>query len=390
MEDRKTEEELAALREAFREFGALTERLQSSHDELTRRVKELTEEQALILEGITDGVLATDSSGRLAVVNRAAAQILGLRAEELRGRGVSAALAGGVAPLARLLEETLSRPDKSIGTEAIVKTPDGRELVLSASTAPLRDQAGRVAGAVQCFRDLTTLKELERRLERKDRLEALGEMAAGVAHEIRNPLGGIRLYASLLERELADRPEARRTVGKVISGVDHLNRIVEDLLAFTKEIVPEPRAMDLREVVEQALELAAPKIDSSGARVLRRLPAGRVGVVADPGLLMRVFLNLIINAAEAMPEGGELTVSVRRPAAGETTVEVADTGPGIAPEKARKIFNPFFSDKPGGTGLGLAIAHRIVEAHGGEISFANRFSGGAIFTVTLPSGEGRG
>ncbi len=234
--------------------------------------------------------------------------------------------------------------------------------------------------------------ELEQKnalLARRNRLAELGEMAAGVAHEIRNPLGGIRLCAGLLERDLSKDPERLQLVGRIRTGVEQLDRIVREMLDFTRQMVLERREADPAQVAEEALGFALPE---GGALRVRREFAPGLKASVDVHHLRRALLNLLINAVEAMPQGGELGL-VTAPALldGKPAVEVRveDTGAGIAPEVLPKLFDPFFTTKAQGTGLGLAFVQRVAEAHGGSVEALNRPQGGAAFRLRLPKDGGR-
>lgn len=220
-------------------------------------------------------------------------------------------------------------------------------------------------------------------LERKKRMAALGEMAAGVAHEIRNPLGGIQLYARLLERETTA-PQSLRIVRKIIDGVKLLNNVVEGMLAFTGNISPRPVPCDIAAVIEEAVSYILPRIEESAATVVCDLPEESVVCEADPDLMKRAFMNIVRNAVEAMPGGGTLKIYVSAERDDSVTLCFKDSGPGIPREILDKIFNPFFTAKGGGTGLGLAIVHRIIESSNGRITAGNAPEGGAVFEVTLP------
>jgi signal transduction histidine kinase len=225
-------------------------------------------------------------------------------------------------------------------------------------------------------------------MHRSQRLAALGEMAAGVAHEIRNPLGGIELYAGLLARELAGNDKEKPLADKILSGARHLDGIVEGMLAFTREMAPERQRVDLVRVARRAVEQASGEIESSGVAVVFEGDVS-VGAVGDEELMTRVLVNIVRNACQAMPSGGKLTVECRREdtAAGPRALcRVSDTGEGIPTGALDRIFNPFFTARDGGTGLGLAISHRIIEAHGGEIAAENDPRGGAVFTVRIEGG----
>jgi signal transduction histidine kinase len=244
------------------------------------------------------------------------------------------------------------------------------------------------------------LEQKDKELELKKRLAALGEMAAGIAHEIRNPLGGIQLYASTLAGEVRDRPMASELVKKISNGVNGLNALVCDMLAFTGNMILDRREQALCDIVDGAVELARPVLSRHGVAVCVDRSVAGVSVTVDGRLLQRVILNLVLNAGEAIaekpearspkPGGGSrnqeglITISCEQNDA-QTAIIVEDDGPGIPEEVLERIFNPFFTTKHSGTGLGLAIVHRIVEAHGGTIHAENRRAPqrGARFRIEL-------
>jgi signal transduction histidine kinase len=222
-------------------------------------------------------------------------------------------------------------------------------------------------------------------LQRSKRLAALGEMAAGIAHEIRNPLASIQLYASMLRQDLTDRPEQQDVAGRIGEAVHGLNAIVGDVLTFSREMRVRRIEGSAIETFERAVQAVGPMLDE---RAIELRYAGEDALVChDRELLHQALVNLIRNAVEAMGQQGTLTLGV---AADEQGVDliVRDSGPGIAPEQIDRIFNPFFTTRATGTGLGLAIVHRIVDAHGGTIAVHN--DGGAVFTLRLPAGEPAG
>lgn len=227
------------------------------------------------------------------------------------------------------------------------------------------------------------LDEKNQALLRKRRLEELGEMAAGVAHEIRNPLGGIQLYASLLEKDLPDRPDSLRLVRQITQGVTHLNTIVEDMLAFTRDLSPTLAPVHLHVVLEEALAYAVGADDAAGVTLARRYDESLPPVLCDRHLLQRALLNVLLNAMQAVNKRGTISLITGRDG-DDAVVSVADSGPGIPADILDKIFNPFFTRKDKGTGLGLAIVHRVMEGHKGSVSAGNAPGGGAVFTLRLP------
>jgi signal transduction histidine kinase len=235
----------------------------------------------------------------------------------------------------------------------------------------------------------TELQQKNELLERKSRLAALGEMAAGMAHEVRNPLGGIQLYVDLLRRSAPAGNRSGEYLGRITQGIAQLNQIVEDMLAFASDWKLHRRPCDpealLEEVLSQQVQVWGEGGVGAHFQVVRRFhPAP--ALEADPGLLRRVFGNLIRNAVEAM-EGRcprVLALGVRFTKGEGWEVEVEDTGCGIPSEVRDRVFDPFFTTKRSGTGLGLAIVHRIVEAHGGEVRLVYSRPGGTLFRIRLP------
>jgi signal transduction histidine kinase len=234
------------------------------------------------------------------------------------------------------------------------------------------------------------LEQKNRELELKKRLAALGEMAAGIAHEIRNPLGGIQLYASTLAAEIADRPLALDLVKKISSGVKGLNALVSDMLTFTRDLHLQTRPEGLADIVAAAADLAAPALLEHAIAIDLDRSLLETTVLADARLLHRVLLNLLLNAADAIADAAAPTrrISVAATTAGRLVyLTITDTGPGIPADLLEKIFDPFFTTKHTGTGLGLAIVHRVIEAHAGTITAHNLPAPhtGAVFTITLPA-----
>lgn len=269
-------------------------------------------------------------------------------------------------------------------------------------TEQLKGAHERLLAEVGRLRD--ELARKNRLLRRRERLAALGELAAGVAHEIRNPLAGIRLFASLLEKDVGDRPDALRLTGRITKGVTSLERIVTGILQFARPAEPKAARVDLARLVRETVELAEARGERRDVRIEVTGDAESLELYTDGALLQQALLNLLLNAIEAArggdgsapsldregghdgrsPGGAQVVVSVRPSAMDRLVLSVADNGPGIPAELMDRIFNPFFTTKATGTGLGLAIVHQIAELLGGTVQAANRREGGAVFSLGLP------
>jgi len=236
-------------------------------------------------------------------------------------------------------------------------------------------------------------RALEAEALRQSRLAAMGEMAAMLAHEVRNPLGAMELFTGLLLQDLREHPEPLRLARMVAAGIADLNHLVTNLLEYTRTRQAATGGVDVAAVVEDVLRWTQDLRDAAGVRLERELPAADVRAEADAALLRPVLSNLIRNAVQAMADGGTLTLRVQGDA-DAVRLEVADTGPGVAPGDEERIFRPFYSTKTKGTGLGLAVARELVRAMGGDIGVASRAGTGAAFWVRLrpaaDTDEGRG
>lgn len=237
---------------------------------------------------------------------------------------------------------------------------------------------------------LRELRQIEEELRRKDKLAALGELSAGVAHEIRNPLAIIKNSAQVLEKNIAENEKTRELTSFIIEEVDRLNRVVTNFLDFARPHTLNPEKNQISVVIEKSLHLAEPKLSEMNVKVIKDYRNNLPEVKIDSELLSQAFLNLIINAAESTVDEGNLTIRLRstRDKFGKKYIETSftDTGAGIPANALEKIFNPFFSTKDSGSGLGLAIVHKIIEAHDGQILVESKTNQGTVFTVRLPAG----
>ncbi|MDP3039705.1 MAG: ATP-binding protein, partial [Deltaproteobacteria bacterium] len=283
--------------------------------------------------------------------------------------------------------DTLLEDQKMIirDMEVEIKPPSGGRIPLSLSAAPLKDETGREMGLVLLLRDLREIRDLQEKVRRSERLASLGRLAAGVAHEIRNPLSSIRGFAQYFMRRLKGQEEEQRYASIMVKEVDRLNRVISELLDFARPKEPHREPHTLEEIFESSLKLLKPELASKGVTVEKSYEPNLPIVRVDRDQLSQVFLNLFLNSLESIEGKGRIMVSLKQiidPPG--VNVVIADTGRGIPSEDLGKVFEPFFSTKRKGTGLGLAIVHQIVEGHGGNIAVDSQEGMGTTFRITLP------
>jgi two-component system sensor histidine kinase HydH len=357
-----------------RQIQARNEALEATRDFLTR-----------VIEGTADGIIVRDAEGRITSWNPAAEAIFGWTAAEMLGQTAQRLLAAGreSASAVQRIDSALreGRTLRNLETSGIRK--DGSPITFSLTVAPLYDATNSYSGTTGIVRDVSAIKDLQLQLLERERLAAIGELAAMVAHEVRNPLAGIRGGCEIL---LEGYPEGdtRHDIGvEIIHQVDRLSRTVHDLLLFAR-----PKAMDLvpndlNRLIERVLHVLLDDPGNAAVDVLLDFGDDTPIVQADGRQLEQVFMNLLLNAIQVMDHRGLVTVTTRT-SGREVVVTVSDSGPGIPPDKIGRIFEPFFTTRSQGTGLGLAIVKKIVEAHGGRIEAASPSGSGARMTVTLP------
>jgi len=345
-----------------------------------------------ILDSLTSGVLVVDLKGVITLFNRAAEQITGWSAQEATGHCYSHIMGEDVPHNSTPLY-TLATGAPIVNREKEVRTKDGATVPLNYSTSLVTDSRDNVLGAVETFVDLSRVKMLEKEVKKVNNLAALGQMAATVAHEIRNPLGGIAGFAALLERDLGRNDPRRGLVRKITEGVASLNRIVTDLLTYARPVNLRPQRIDFIKLVDEVVNCFETDVNNcrhEGITLSRRYAASPLYCKVDPMQFRQVILNLLHNAVQAMPEGGELKVEVLdgglccRSSEGSITLKVSDTGIGMTEEVKTNCFAPFFTTKENGTGLGLANIKKIVDAHHGIISVTSELGKGSSFIVTFP------
>lgn len=341
------------------------------------------------LLGMIGGVITVNREGKILAMNPIAEFILGYRTEEIAGQSVQALKAAGLATdiLLALVEETLAGQKPVATCELPLMAREGRPINLSVSTSLLRDQQDIVVGVVIQFKDLARLRQVQDQMQRADRLASLGTLAAGVAHEVRNPLGSIKGLVQLLSEDLQD-TQKRRYAEIIIQEVDRLNRVVADLLKFAQPSSSELKAARLNDLVRQAVILAGFEKMKKEVTLREEYDDQIPEMEVEGERLVQAFLNILLNAIQAIPESGEVWVKTAlvgavREAPLLAVVEIGNTHSVIPARDLKKIFDPFYTTKEQGTGLGLTIAHQIITAHGGKIEVKSG-NDKTVFTIELP------
>ncbi len=345
-------------------------------------------ETTTILDNMGSGIITVDASAVVQRVNPSAERILGVGAAALRGKKITDGLADLMPVFVGAVMECAIDGQASDRMEVNIERPDDTTVPIGLSVNPMRGADGHRVGAVAVFQDLSDVERMREQVRQQDRLAAMGELSAVIAHEIRNPLASIRGSVEMLEAELDLSGESSKLFELVRKESARLNRMIEDFLEYARLKHARLRNCRAVELVETLEQLLASRDDFDGARRLKVLSASQDVVVrADEELLGQVFLNLALNAFQAMGESGDLTIVIglnverNRP---QVVFRFLDEGPGIDEEAMSRIFEPFFTTRQGGTGLGLPLANRVVASHDGRIVARNLDGGGAEFSVHLP------
>jgi two-component system sensor histidine kinase HydH len=325
------------------------------------------------------GLIATDPEGKIAFYNAAAGRITGLNLDALRGRNADETLPGSLCGLQAALE----RGETILEEEMACQTPQGVEVPVSVSAVRIINADGDYVGQVLILRDLGEVRRLQEEVRRQEKLAAIGGLAAGVAHEIRNPLSSIKALATFFAGQFDRGSEGREAADVMTQEVDRLNRAITELLEFARPTDLKLQKADLKFLIARSLQLVRQDATDRDIRIEMQIDDNLCPVWVDPDRFAQCLLNLHLNAIEAMESGGTLTVHCRNDRGG-LEITVADTGHGIAPEQRKQVFDPYFTTKPKGTGLGLAIVHKIVEAHEGRLILESTKGRGSRFILRLP------
>ncbi|MEJ2157864.1 MAG: histidine kinase dimerization/phospho-acceptor domain-containing protein [Desulfobacteraceae bacterium] len=386
----ESNDELGAVAE---EFNKMAVQLKASMDEIID-LKNFNED---ILRNVTSGIITVDRRGRITSINPRAAELLGQGLEE----GQAHPTPDHLQRILDVVRQTLESGTGVHSVEATITEPGREQLFVEVNTSLLSSKTGKIFGAIAEIRDITQRKRMEEVIRRVEKLASLGELSAGMAHEIRNPLAGIKTSVQVLAKRVT-RTESRELLSGIESEINRLNRFVTDLLRFSRPSKPLPAPVDIDRVLDNTLDLMSEKTKAQGIAIERRYDPRTPKAMVDQGQMRQVFLNLLINSFKAMDHGGRLTIDVlpadaqpngmARFDAGEplnlsrfVKVVFADSGDGIAPHQLEKVFDPFFTTDPKGTGLGLAIAHKLMEENNGYIFMESVQAEGTRAILLLPN-----
>ncbi len=403
-------DQLQLLRSAFESFRERADILERSYnhmaekfselnielDEKNRRLEEsLAEQERLrvqlesILETMHNGVLSVDTMGRVTQFNRAAEEISGYSRSQVIGGQVDTCF-GEKGFSEGTIHEVLRSGKGHERDEKVLWSRTGDPVPVVYQSSLLKDRSGERLGAVEIFSDISRVKELEKENQQNKTLAALGEMAATLAHEIKNPLGAMGTWARLLDRTFPVDDSRKSTLGKIIDALSRLNKIVSSMLIFGRQgNAVSFRTINIKELLHEfidSMEVEVVFVSGKSIEVVKEWNDDPLFVSIEPEKIRQVLLNLVINAVQAMGEEGVLTVTCIDPEQNGDYVQinVADTGSGIPETELETIFTPFHTTKENGTGLGLAIVKKMMEFHKGVISVKSTQNSGTTFELFLP------
>ncbi len=366
--------------------GFLAERLKERAEELRSasfQLKRAKLETDDILQHMRSGLITLGQSGRIVYFNRTAEEILGKQREEVVGRSFEEVISPCFPELGELMRESLYSGKGESRGELLIQGEKG-QIPVGINTSVLRDNQKGIRGVIAVFQDLSEVKKLEEKMRKADRLAAVGQLSANVAHEIRNPLSSIRGSVEVLKSELKLDGEEGKLMDLIVKESDRLNGILQDFLSFARPGKGKFEILDLRELVNQVATLLKKEpVRPPEPRIEVKLGDKPLWVKGDEDQLKQVLFNLGLNGLEALEGEGWLRFEALHSRDGKIRLAVSDNGRGISPSVREKIFQPFFSTKRGGTGLGLSIAERIMEEHGGQIEVKSQMGKGTTFILTL-------
>jgi len=362
------------------------------NSQLYEEVVEIKNFSLGIINSINIGVITTSLDKKITTFNKKAEFIFNIHEEDVIGKPVKILFDNLEKGKKNVILEALDRSENLLNLEAELRFPNGETKILSLSTSNLKGGEDKIIGYIISVDDISERKMLENQILRSEQLAALGELSAGIAHEIKNPLTSIKGFTQLLSSKLDDKNFLLKYADVIHREVDRLNNIIEELLQFAKPKVKGFARVNLKEILDRALALLKYQIEKADINiVLNLLPIP--DVYGDAQQIEQVFINIILNAIQAMKHGGKLEIEskviVKKSPENiyyeYSVLYFTDTGKGIKPEHIDKLFNPFFTTKPKGSGLGLSISHRIVTEHKGTIEVISKVGKGTTFIISIPT-----
>jgi PAS domain S-box-containing protein len=369
------------------------DRLGKKDEEIQRLGRELEDVKNFmesIFQSIGSGIMVTRVNDMITYVNRAGERILGFSKDELIGKPLSNL---SLREKQSVVQSLLNNPeDVDTRREGWMRKKDGAEFPVGFSINNHLDNRGESIGKIVIFRDLTSIYKIQEEILRMDRLVSLGKLSSGIAHELRNPLAGIKTTAQALGEELTEEDPRREYLQRITKEIDRLNELLKTFFSFAKPQKLNLTPCHVRDIINEIIPFLIKEIADKGIRFEEKYDPYLPRIKADKTQMHQVFLNLFLNAIQAMPEGGELKIGVSSfvsaggdgPRQNFIKAIVSDTGKGIPPHMIDRIFDPFFTTKPKGIGLGLSIAYQIINKHGGTIKVESQWEKGTSFVITLP------
>ena len=338
----------------------------------------------LLVSRLPVGIIATDRQGRVSTWNQAAAEITSIPAQQILGRQVNRYLPRQLADF--FLPQSVAQAERAEITDRELRLViNDREMVLHCQLIVLTNPDGLYMGQVLLLSDVTQLKDLESEMRENERLAAVGRMAAGVAHEVRNPLSSIKGLALLLKDKFSKESREYETTGLLVQEVERMNRTISELLSFSRPAVLDLQPVNVAELLTESLQLVSADTASEQVRTSLHCEPDLPRIHADRDRLSQVFINILLNGLQAMEQGGNLEIIARKSSSGKRIeLQFNDTGKGIKPEHLGQVFFPYFTTKSGGTGIGLAISQKIIFDHGGTIRLESVPGKGTTVFVELP------
>jgi two-component system sensor histidine kinase PilS (NtrC family) len=383
--------------------SAVSEELKKKRKELIQKQVDYNQLETFnrnIIQSLDSGLLTVDLSGKINFLNRTAEKILNRSREELKDGSIDDVFPRINRVIEEVKKKSLELPSDYRRYETLLSDHDGRKTYLGFSISPLTDPAGSLIGHTLIFQDISKFKEMEEQIKRVDKMAAVGVLAAGMAHEIRNPLASLSGSIQMLKSELALDASQQHLMEITLRESERLNALITDFLLFAQPPQTNKMLYPIRSIVDETIDLFNHSAAfHDGIRILRPNGHEEIRAPIDPDQMKQVFWNLFINAAQSMSHGGEIKVQLGKGNAWGLSnlslssqlkgmewirISIIDSGSGIAPEEKEKIFEPFFTTKENGTGLGLSIVHRIIENHNGLIKVESELGRGSTFTLFLP------